>query len=44
MIDLARDKDKNCFISEVNSSPSLNTPNIDRYFERIMDYYENMVG
>lgn len=38
-VDVLRDKDKNIFISEVNSSPALNSINIERYFEKIMEYY-----
>lgn len=38
-VDLARDKDQNTFVLEVNSSPALNTLNVERYFERIMEYY-----
>lgn len=38
-VDVLRDKDQNCFVSEVNSSPALNTLNVERYFERIMEYY-----
>lgn len=38
-VDMCRDKDQNTFVLEVNSSPALNTLNIERYFERIMEYY-----
>ena len=38
-VDLLRDKDQNCFVSEVNSAPSLNSLNIERYFTKIMEYY-----
>lgn len=33
-VDLMRDSDSNFYISEVNSSPSLNSINIDRYIEQ----------
>ncbi len=38
-VDCLRDRDQNIFISEVNSSPALNSLNIERYFEKIMEYY-----
>ena len=43
-VDLMRDKDKKVFISEVNSAPSLNGTNIDRYVEKISDYINAMRG
>ena len=41
--DVIRDKDQNCFICEVNSSPALNSLNIERYFEKIMEYYNGKI-
>lgn len=38
-VDMCRDKDQNTFVLEVNSSPALNTLNVERYFDRIMEYY-----
>jgi glutathione synthase/RimK-type ligase-like ATP-grasp enzyme len=44
-VDLMRDKDQNCFVSEINSAPALNTPNIERYFNKIMEFYrENILS
>lgn len=37
-VDIIRDKDKNCFVCEVNSAPALNGTNIDRYVEKICNY------
>jgi len=42
-VDVLRCKDQRTFVSEVNSSPALNTLNIERYFERIMEYYNGKV-
>ena len=42
-VDLARNKDQECFVLEVNSSPALNSLNIERYFERIMEYYNGRI-
>ena len=42
-VDILRDKDQNCFICEVNSSPALNSLNIERYFEKIMEYYNGKI-
>lgn len=42
-VDVARDKDQNCFVLEVNSSPALNSLNIERYFEKIMEYYNGKI-
>lgn len=39
-VDLIRDKDQNVFVSEVNSAPSLNSTNIDRYVTKITEYCE----
>lgn len=39
-LDLCRTSDRKCYVLEVNSSPALNTPNVDRYFNLIMRYYE----
>lgn len=38
-VDLLRNKDQECFVSEVNSAPALNSLNIERYFVKIMEYY-----
>lgn len=43
-LDLSRDKDKKCLVLEVNSSPALNGPNIERYAEKIVEYYQAMIG
>ncbi len=43
-VDMVRDKDKNTFIVEVNSAPSLNTINIDRYITKINDYVLHMLS
>lgn len=39
-VDCIRDKNGNIFICEVNSSPSLNTLNVDRWSEEILNYVE----
>lgn len=41
-VDVMRDKDKNIFISEVNSAPALNATNIDRYVTKITEYVQAM--
>ncbi len=41
-VDVLRDKDKNIFISEVNSAPALNSTNIDRYITKITEYVNAM--
>lgn len=41
-VDLIRDKDKKVFVSEVNSAPSLNGTNIDRYVQKINEYINAM--
>lgn len=41
-VDLMRDKDQNVFVSEVNSAPSLNGTNIDRYVSKITEYVQAM--
>lgn len=43
-VDLLRSRDQTCYVSEVNSSPALNTPNIDRYFDKIMEFYNNSIS
>jgi len=41
-VDLIRDKEtKTFYIAEINSSPALNTPNIERYLEAFVDYINN---
>lgn len=42
-VDLIRDKDGNCFISEVNSAPGLNSQMIEKYIQEITKYYEEEV-
>lgn len=37
-VDILRDKQKNVFISEVNSAPALNGININRYVDKITEY------
>lgn len=37
-VDLIRTKDQEVFVSEVNSAPSLNGTNIDRYVNKITEY------
>lgn len=41
--DVVRDRDQNIFICEVNSAPSLNGVNINRYVEKINGYIEAML-
>ena len=43
-VDLGRTKDKESFVLEVNSAPSLNSLNIERYFAKIMEYYEHQLS
>lgn len=41
-VDVIRCKNKNIFISEVNSAPALNGTNIDRYVNKITEYVRAM--
>ena len=41
-VDVIRTKDGRIFICEVNSSPGLNTPMLDKYTQCINEYYESL--